>query len=79
MAARHLKKEQTAAWDAAEDDGLLEPDRTSREWSAAPDACEVCLALDGTRVPYHQPWPNGLMEPHAHDGCRCSSLLVFGD
>jgi len=76
---RHLKQDQTTAWQDAEKDEVLEVFRTWRVWIASSDACEVCLALDETRVRLNEPWPNGLMEAHAHDGCRCSSGLAFDD
>jgi HK97 family phage portal protein len=47
------------------------------EWSAEPDCCPICRAVNGTVVPLGSPF-QGLMPP-AHPNCRCALLPVLTD
>jgi hypothetical protein len=74
---RALRQGQNEAWAEATSNGLLEPDRTWREWVASSGACdEVCGPRDGTLIPYNGDWPDGAGS-FPHPNCRCSEALVF--
>lgn len=74
---RAARQGQSETWNAAADEGILERDRTFREWVASSDACEICQELHGETVPFDQAFSNGSMEADAHVNCRCSAVLVF--
>jgi hypothetical protein len=50
-----------------------------KEWIAAPDACDVCAAIDGEQVPWDQPFSTGDDMPPDHPACRCSAVLLPPD
>lgn len=74
---------QQAAWDAAVEAGLLDPEDTGRIWQAAADTrvCPICDALDGQIVGLHEPFitieGEAIDGPPAHPNCRCSVSLTF--
>lgn len=76
---RAARQGQSETWRAAADEGILERDRTFREWVASSDACDICRELHGEIVRFDQPFSNGSYEADAHVNCRCSSVLVFAD
>lgn len=74
---------QLELWRQAAADGLIDPAKTKRRWSAAEDdrTCPICLALDGVTVPFGQPFKTDagveLWASPAHPGCRCAQTLEF--
>lgn len=61
------------AWRQGAEGGWISPN-AEKEWIAEPDACEICEALNGTRVALTDEFSEG--EPPAHPNCRCDVLLV---
>jgi SPP1 gp7 family putative phage head morphogenesis protein len=47
-----------------------------KTWMAEPDACDICLPLDGETVPVSEPFRSGDMTPPAHPNCRCDITLT---
>ena len=47
--------------------------KTTKTWvTTGSDAmCEECEAMDGETVPIDEPYSNGMMTAHAHNGCQC--------
>lgn len=76
---RAAQQGQLEGWRAAQAEGLLEPDRTWRVWSAVSDACDECQAMDGEIVKWDEAWPHGDMEAFLHPQCRCGQGLTFFD
>ena len=74
---RAARQGQMETWKAAADEGIIERERTFREWVASSDACDICQELHGETVPFDQPFSNGSMEADAHVCCRCSAVLTF--
>jgi SPP1 gp7 family putative phage head morphogenesis protein len=74
---RAASEGQLSAWRGAADAGLLDPSRTDRVWSAAPDerTCPVCNGLAGEVVGFDEAFSIGVMTPPAHPACRCSVSL----
>jgi hypothetical protein len=74
---------QLAAWRGAVQLGHLQPETTSRVWSAASDqrVCPICEALDEQAVDFEDAFTtldgDELMSPPAHPSCRCSVSLAF--
>jgi len=64
------------AWNEAADEGLYKKDTSVKEWSAAADACDECLDLDGERQRLDEPFSAGVMSPTLHPRCRCSMHLI---
>lgn len=63
-------------WKAAQDEGYLSPDAHKR-WIVRPiGACEVCLALTGTVIPWNEPFGFGAQMPPRHPNCRCTAVIV---
>lgn len=46
---------------------------SKRYWLTADDehVCEKCDAIDNVLVGLNEPFPNGMMDPPGHPGCRC--------
>jgi len=63
-------------WNQASDKGLFDKPTSVKEWSAAADACDECLDLDGERVRLDEPFSAGVMSPTLHPCCRCSMNLI---
>jgi len=63
-------------WNQASDKGLFDKPTSVKEWSAAADACDECLDLDGERVRLDEPFSAGVMSPSLHPRCRCSMHLI---
>jgi hypothetical protein len=71
------------AWKMAEDSGELKG--VEKEWVTAPPTdnpdrpCEICLALDGTRIPINGTYVtiegDEITGPPSHPACRCSETL----
>lgn len=61
----------SALWDQAVDQGALGAD-AQRVWIASPDACDICLELDGQTVGLEEEWADGIDQPPAHPNCRCT-------
>ena len=61
------------AWGQGVAGGWISPDAL-KVWNAESDACEICMPLNGMRVPLKGQFPLG--EPPAHPNCRCDVLLV---
>jgi hypothetical protein len=61
---------QLLAWQEAQAAGLISTD-AMWEWGAAPDACDICLELDGTT------YPMGELGPDTHPNCRCWETRYF--
>ena len=64
------------AWREASDKGLYDKATSVKEWSAAADACDECLDLDGERVRLDEPFSAGVMSPTLHPRCKCSMNLI---
>jgi hypothetical protein len=63
-------------WKSAIDEGYANPDSHKR-WIVRPiGACEICQALNGTEVPWDQPFGFGQLMPPRHPNCRCTAVLV---
>lgn len=72
-AAREGRQE---TWREAFDEGILDRDRTFKEWIPAGDACDICAELAAMGpIPWDQSF--GVDEGSAHPNCRCSIGLVF--
>jgi hypothetical protein len=73
---------QSAWWDYAEQQGILQPDAMDVLWISTPDSheCPICDDLDGTRVAYGESFETSEGEsvdaPPAHPACRCTVNLV---
>ena len=57
--------------DAAREVAIAYGVELDKEWNAEGDACRVCAAADGDRVPLDDDFPNGLEPGMAHPRCRC--------
>lgn len=73
---------QQAAWEAAEESGLL-TGVTEKRWSAAPSerTCPICRALDKQRIPLRGVFTSikgQIDKPPAHPACRCRMVLLIG-
>jgi hypothetical protein len=69
--------QQELFYQAAEN-GMLGVD-AQRAWVASPDACGLCLELDGVEVGLNEPWEadgEELMLPPAHPMCRCTIAIT---
>lgn len=64
------------AWNEAADEGLYNKAASVKEWSAAADACDECLDLDGERQRLDEPFSAGVMCPTLHPRGRCSMNLI---
>ena len=74
---------QTALYEQAAKQGLLDEDRELQEWVSRHDErrCEICDRLDGQRVPVGEPFEDpetGIQyaDANAHLRCRCRKRLV---
>lgn len=78
-----LNTGQHAGWKRAVSEGLLDPARTQRRWSAAPGrerTCPICGSLNGTTTSFYGVFTFGVRSvehPPIHPRCRCSVSLVF--
>ncbi len=73
---------QLELWRQAAADGLIDPARTFRIWIATEDdrECPICADLDGTVVPFNEPFRSDVGElwaSPAHPNCRCANALRF--
>lgn len=69
--------QQELFYQAAEN-GFLGAD-AQRAWVASPDACGVCLDLDGVEVGLDEPWESDgeeVMLPPRHPMCRCTIAIT---
>ena len=75
---RALSAGQDELWAQAREDGFLGAD-AQRVLIAAPDACDICLALDGVAVGLDEPWITDAGDevdaPPVHPRCRCSMAI----
>jgi hypothetical protein len=63
-------------WKSAIDEGYADPNSFKR-WIVRPvGACEICQSLNGTEIPYDQPFGFGQLMPPRHPNCRCTAVLV---
>jgi hypothetical protein len=63
-------------WKSAIDEGYADPNSHKR-WIVRPiGACEICQSLNGTEIPYDQPFGFGQLMPPRHPNCRCTAILV---
>lgn len=74
---------QTALWEQAKAQGLLEEERHLQEWVTRHDdaVCPICDELDGQRVEIGEPFESPTTgeqydDAHAHPRCRCSKRIV---
>lgn len=78
---RAARQGRLETWRAAADEGVLEADRTFREWVAGgPNACEDCMRLNGRVIPFDADWSvEGVPSPEEglHPNCTCSEVLTF--
>jgi len=77
---------QTELWRQAVDKGLLDPDKTQRQFIVTDDdrLCPICAPMDGQTVGLEEPFIDGDgqpvgMPPSVHVGCRCATGLSFND
>lgn len=77
---------QQELWRQAVDRGLLDPNKTVREWIVTDDdrLCEeICAPMDGQQVGLEEAFTTGDGEsvdgPPAHVQCRCAYGLAFTD
>lgn len=63
-------------WLQADEEGLVDMTTYGKRWSAALDACQVCLPLHGTTEPASYVYAHGSEMPPAHPQCRCSASLI---
>lgn len=70
---------QLLLWRGARDDGLLNEDKTRKQWIATEDGRtdEECATLDGQTVALDDEFDGGYDAPPAHPSCRCAMGLVF--
>jgi len=61
------------AWNQGLTQGFISP-LWEKEWVAEASACQICLPLNGKRVPVKGSFSVG--EPPAHPNCRCDVILV---
>jgi len=63
-------------WNQAADQGLVDPDKSTKTWEAGGGSCEICQAMDGVTVPINDPFilPDGdsVYAPPAHPNCSCT-------
>ena len=74
---------QTALWEQAKAQGLLEEERHLQEWVSRHDdvVCPICDELDGQRVEIGEPFESPTTgeqydDAHAHPRCRCKKRIV---
>ena len=48
-----------------------------KQWTAEPDACDICMNLDGEEVGVRDAFSSGDMAPPAHPNCRCDITLIL--
>ena len=65
-------------WEAGVESGFVD-NASVKEWIAEGDACEICLPLDGTVVPWNGEWDEVGGMPPAHPNCRCTAALLPPD
>lgn len=70
-----VNRGQHEAWQQYIDRGLFEPNELEREWVAVGDSCDLCLPLDGVRVGFDEPFPDGAEPGEIHPSCRCSTTV----
>ena len=80
-AMRAANAGQTAAWQAAADQGILPRGGVQRRWITAADelVCPICQPLDGQLAPLDEPFPGGYEPADVHPNCRCSQILVYAN
>lgn len=65
-----------ASWTDAVRSGVMNP-KSWKEWNTeVGDGCDICVAMDGEKVPWDQPFSNGLLMPPAHPSCRCAASTL---
>jgi hypothetical protein len=65
-------------WETAVGEGLIDP-LSKKEWIAEPDACEICLPLDGMIIAWNAEFPAGVKMAPAHPNCRCAVVIMPPD
>lgn len=76
---------QIFAWQAMQEDGLVEAEARKRWVLGWENACpNICRPMDGVDVPVGEPWklPNGksaMVPTDSHPNCRCYMMLVTSD
>ena len=77
---------QQALWQQAQQQGLLDTQRTVQDWIITPDdrTCELCLAMPdlnaegvGLGEPFLTPDGSAIDGPPLHVQCRCAVALRF--
>ena len=77
-AERIARTEVNAASNGAELEAYKQSEVIEKkEWLAEPDACEVCLNLNGEVVELNKTFSEGFDTPPAHPNCRCTILPVI--
>lgn len=67
------------AWRQTYEKGLLDGSSQKMWVTAYRDVCEICLDLNGEKVPWDAPFSNGDLMPPAHPNCRCAGVLIPPD
>lgn len=73
-------------WESGVQSGIID-NQSVKEWIAEPDACSICLPLDGMIIGWTGDFPIGAngttgttdRMPPAHPNCRCSVALLPPD
>ena len=70
---RAASEGRTQAWNQGLTQGFISP-LWEKEWVAEASACDICVGMNGKRVPVKGSFSVG--EPPAHPNCRCDVILV---
>lgn len=73
---RAANEGRNQAWQQGIEEGYVSP-AAQKQWATEPDACEICIPLDGESVPITGEFPDG--DPPLHPNCRCDVLMVDVD
>lgn len=82
---RALQEGQRQSFTQAVEQGVLQPNRTRRQWVTAADerTCAICAPMDGALTTLTEPWMTDIgpvqTPTDTHPQCRCTVVLVFPD
>jgi hypothetical protein len=74
---------QLSVWAQAQNEGLMDPETTLKQWKTDRNPCEkICEKMRDTKVKLHEKWvlPNGRLAEvpnDSHPNCYCYMVLIF--
>jgi hypothetical protein len=73
---------QLSVWKAAQDEGLVDPEKTFKVWQNDTQPCPECAKMHGEKVPLNGKWLLGdgrtvSVPSEIHPSCYCYQILEF--